>query len=117
RRRQRSSDEQPSPLAEWRLRRSPVLGRDAEIGRFLASDGGVAGRRGEIFPKPRGMDMRRIAALVAALVTSVSMLASGLAKADPAYTFQVGAAVEDITPDAMPCAQYPGPCFPDDKGL
>jgi hypothetical protein len=61
--------------------------------------------------------MRRIAALVAAVVTSVSILASRPAKADPPYTFNVGAAVEDITPDAMPCVDYPGPCFPDNKGL
>lgn len=61
--------------------------------------------------------MRRTAALVAALATTVSILTWGVAKADSPYTFQVGAAVEDITPDAMPCIQYPGPCFPDNKGL
>ncbi|MCA1833965.1 MAG: hypothetical protein ABR548_03600 [Actinomycetota bacterium] len=61
--------------------------------------------------------MKRTAALCVAVFTLASLLGMGVAKAAPAYVFRVGAAVEDITPDAMPCADYPGPCFPDNKGV
>jgi hypothetical protein len=60
--------------------------------------------------------MRRAAAVLVVLASLGSVLGSAVAAAPP-YVFHVGAAVRDITPDAMPCAAYPGPCFPDNKGL
>lgn len=61
--------------------------------------------------------MRKLASLCAAITTAATLFVpTGAQAADP-YLFQVGAAVADITPDAMPCASYPGPCFPDNKGI
>jgi hypothetical protein len=62
--------------------------------------------------------MRRTVSLLVAAFTVLSAFVAGNAgaTADP-YVFRVGTGYRDITPSAMPCTEYPGPCFPDNKGV